>query len=220
MPAKPQPRRIPGALNIGCLPDAPGSLLRIRSILLRICALQGVRLGGAARRSHTGAVTRDRAEHRRISFLFDLFALGNRARGLLGQTMADAGLRPDEYAMYSAVLKAGPLTISELARMVGMPLTTVSDYVRSMTNRGHARRSRNPADSRSYLVSLTEDGVVAHRAARVSFADTINRIRKALAIPEQDLVRALRALDDAVRQVGEEPPGEDRRQQPAAGGRT
>jgi len=148
-----------------------------------------------------------------MSFLFSLFAVGHRVRALLGQTMADAGLRPDEYAIYSAVLRAGPLTISDLAQMVGMPLTTVSDYVRTMTTRGHAHRSRNPADSRSYLVSLTEDGAAAHGTAMAGFADAINRVRKALPVPEQDLVRALHALDDAVRQVLEELPAQDRRQQ-------
>jgi len=54
--------------------------------------------------------------------------------------MANAGLRSDEYAIYSAVFKVGPLTISELAPIVGMPLTTVSDYLQTMTSRGHARR--------------------------------------------------------------------------------
>ena len=170
-----------------------------------------------SRRGHTGAVTRASARDLRISFLFDLFAVSHRVRVLLGQTMAHAGLRPDEYAIYSAVLRAGPLTISELAEIAGMPLTTVSDYVRTMTTRGHAHRSRNPADSRSYLVSLTEDGASAHQAARVGFSDAINRIRKALPIPEQDLLQALRFLDDAVRQVQQElPPAEDRRQQRAA----
>ena len=52
--------------------------------------------------------------HRRISLLFDLFAVSNRVRVLLRQAMANAGLRPDEYAIYSAVFKVGPLTISEL----------------------------------------------------------------------------------------------------------
>lgn len=157
--------------------------------------------------------------HRRISFLFDLFAVGYRVRALLGQTMVGDGLRPDEYAMYSAVLKAGPLSISELAQVVGMPLTTVSDYVRTMTTRGHALRSRNPADSRSYLVSLTDNGVAAHRAAMVGFAEAINRVRQVLPIPEQDLVRVLQALDDAVRQVLEELAAQDRRQQRAVSGR-
>jgi MarR family transcriptional regulator, organic hydroperoxide resistance regulator len=155
---------------------------------------------------------------RQISFLFDVFAASHRVRALLGQTMADPGLRPDEYAMYSAVLKAGPLSISELAEVVGMPLTTVSDYVRGMTTCGHVLRSRNPADSRSSLVSLTEDGVAAHRAAMVGFAAAISRVRQALTIPEEELVRALQALDDAVRQVLAELATEDRRQRRAAGG--
>jgi DNA-binding MarR family transcriptional regulator len=165
------------------------------------------------------AVTHHVDQRRRISFLFDLFAAGHRVRALLGQTMADAGLRPDEYAIYSAVLKAGPLSITELAEVVGMPLTTVSDYVRTMTTRGHVLRTRNPADSRSSLVSLTEDGVAAHQAAMIGFAAAINRVRQTLPIPEQDLVRALQALDDAVRQVLVELAMDDRRQRHAAAGR-
>jgi MarR family transcriptional regulator, temperature-dependent positive regulator of motility len=167
----------------------------------------------------TGAVTLHSGQDRQLSFLFSLFVLSHRVRALLGHTMADAGLRSDEYAIYSAVLVTGPLTISQLAQMVGMPLTTVSDYVRAMATRGHAHRLKNPADSRSYLISLTEEGIAAHHAARVGFADAINRIRKALPIPEQELIRALQALDDAVRQVQQELPAEDLRQQRAADGR-
>jgi len=155
--------------------------------------------------------------HRRISLLFDLFAVSNRARVLLRQAMANADLRPDEYAIYSAVFKAGPLTISELAAVVGMPLTTVSDYVQTMTSRGHARRRGNPLDSRSVLVALTDDGLAAHHAARVSFAKVVNRLRRALPISEQEVIRALHALDDAISQVLAELAAEERHQrQPAA----
>jgi DNA-binding MarR family transcriptional regulator len=101
--------------------------------------------------------------------------------------------------------------------VVGMPLTTVSDYVQTMTSRGHARRWRNPVDSRSFLVALTDEGLAAHSAARVSFAKVINRLRRALPIPEQEVIRALHALDDAIGQVLAELAAEDRRQrQPAA----
>jgi len=131
--------------------------------------------------------------------------------------MANADLRPDDYAIYSAVFKAGPLTISELAAVVGMPLTTVSDYVQAMASRGHARRWENPLDSRSVLVTLTEEGLAAHQAARVSFAKVMNRLRRALPIPEQDVIRALHALDDAASQVLAEMAAEDRGQpKPAA----
>jgi DNA-binding MarR family transcriptional regulator len=156
--------------------------------------------------------------HRRISLLFDLFVVSNRVRVLLRQAMANVGMQPDEYAIYSAVFKVGPLTISELAAIVGMPLTTVSGYVQAMTSRGHARRWSNPSDSRSFLVALTDEGLAAHRAARVSFTKVINRLRRALPLPEQEVIRALHALDDAADHVLAELAAEDRRQrQPAAG---
>src|SRR5215475_2763649 len=146
--------------------------------------------------------------HRRISLLFDLFAVSNRVRVLLRQAMANAELRPDDYAIYSAVFKAGPLTISELAAVVGMPLTTVSDYVQAI-------------DSRSVLVTLTDEGLAAHHAARVSFAKVMNRLRRALPIPEQDVIRALHALDDAASQVLAELAAEERGQhKPAAAAAT
>jgi DNA-binding MarR family transcriptional regulator len=149
--------------------------------------------------------------HRQISLLFDLFAVSNRVRVLLRQAMANAGLRPDEYAIYSAVFKVGPLTVSELAAVVGMPLTTVSDYVQTMTSRGHARRWENPIDRRSVLVALTDEGQAAHGVARVSFAKVINRLQRALPLPEQEVIRALHALDDAVGQVLTELAAEDSR---------
>jgi DNA-binding MarR family transcriptional regulator len=174
-------------------------------------------IGAPTLTEHTRPIPRQADRHRRISLLFDLFAVSNRVRVLLRQAMANAGLRPDEYAIYSAVFKVGPLTISDLAAVVGMPLTTVSDYVQTMTSRGHARRWGNPTDSRSFLVALTDEGLAAHGAARVSFAKVISRLRRTLPLPEQEVIRALHALDDAVGQVLAELAAEDRRQrQPAA----
>src|SRR5215469_5693450 len=154
--------------------------------------------------------------HRRISLLFDLFAVSNRVRVLLRQAMANAGLRPDEYAIYSAVFKAGPQA-GVGHRLAEQDANAVSDYVQTMSSRGHARRWGNPIDSRSVLVALTDEGLAAHRAARVSFAKVSNRLRQALPLPEQEVIRALHALDDAVGQLLAELGTEERRQrQPAA----
>ena len=43
---------------------------------------------------------------RQLSVLFDVFALGQQVRTLLTTAMAGCGLRPDEYAAYSAVFEA------------------------------------------------------------------------------------------------------------------
>lgn len=156
---------------------------------------------------HTGDVA-PRSD--RMTFLFDFFVANARLRSLLGQTMSEAGLRADEYAVYSAVAKDGPVSITALARTLGMPLATTSDYVRTMTSRGHARRYRNPDDSRSFLVVPTDAGRAAHRTARISFGDTMRRLRAALDLPEEDLVRALDALTAAIRTVQEDLAEEER----------
>ena len=146
------------------------------------------------RNGNTGGVPR-------LSLLFELFVVNSGVRTLLGRTMADAGLRPDEYALYSAVVVAQPVSVTDLCRSVGMPLTTVSDYVRTMTARGHVARTPNPADSRSVLLSLTPSGRAAHTRARASFDDTMARISAALTVPPAEVSRALTALDEAVRAV-------------------
>ncbi|HZB51963.1 MAG TPA: hypothetical protein VE547_22950, partial [Mycobacteriales bacterium] len=47
-------------------------------------------------------------------------------------------------------------------------------------------------------------GLATHRAAQVVFHDVLGRLRAALPVPEEDLVRALDAMGAAVRTVQEE----------------
>lgn len=100
-----------------------------------------------------------------LSILFDVFALGQRVRTLLRTAMGDAGLRPDEYAAYSVVFEDGPVTMTELSRQLGMPLTTAADYARTMVQRRHARRDPHPSDQRATVLTLTPSGLRAHRRA-------------------------------------------------------
>ena len=95
---------------------------------------------------------------RDISLLFDVFVLHQRVRSLLARALSGTGLRSDEYAVYSVLFERGPLTPTQLAARLAMPVTTTLDYLRVMLRRGHVRRARNPADGRSYTVSLTVEG--------------------------------------------------------------
>jgi DNA-binding MarR family transcriptional regulator len=67
------------------------------------------------------------------------------------------------------VFEAGPLTQTDLADRLGMAVTTVADYVRTMVERGHLRKRPHPADQRAALLSLTPEGIRAHRRASRSF---------------------------------------------------
>ena len=98
---------------------------------------------------------------RRTSLLFDVFVLGQRTRTLVNEAMHDAGLRPDEYAAYSVVFEMQPVTLTEMADQLAMPLTTVAEYVQAMTERGHLRKRPDPDDQRARLLTLTPAGIGA-----------------------------------------------------------
>lgn len=106
---------------------------------------------------------------RQTSLLFDVFVLGQRTRALLNEAMLDAGLRPDEYAAYSVVFEMQTITLTEMAGQLAMPVTTVAEYVRAMTERGHLRKKPDPDDQRARLLSLTPAGLRTHRQASQSF---------------------------------------------------
>src|SRR3979409_1961470 len=120
---------------------------------------------------------------RQISLLFDVFVLNQRLRSLLTRVLADTGLRPDEYAVYSVLFELGPLTPTEMAARMSMPLTTVLDYVRTMRDRGHAARTRHPRDSRSYHVALTPAGLAAQRHAGRAWNEAALPLEDALTVP-------------------------------------
>jgi DNA-binding MarR family transcriptional regulator len=122
---------------------------------------------------------------RQTSLLFDVFVLGLRTRALVNDAMRDAGLRPDEYAAYSVIFEMQSITLTEMANLLAMPLTTVAEYVRAMTERGHLRRKPHPTDQRARLLALTPSGLRAHRQASRSFERA-----------HQALLRELGSLDE------------------------
>lgn len=134
---------------------------------------------------------------RNISLLFDLFVVNQRLRRLLTLALADVALRADEYAVYSLLFEQGPLTATEMARRMGMPLTTALDYLRAMEGRGHLRRDPHPRDGRAQQLSLTLAGTAEHRRTNAAWEVMRVRLERSLSLPARDIRRALQALDDA-----------------------
>jgi DNA-binding MarR family transcriptional regulator len=130
----------------------------------------------------------------RLSLLFELFATEQRVRTLVDRAMTDAALRADEYAVYSVLFDEGPQTPSDLARRVGMPPTTMSHFVRSLLQRGHAVREVVAVDRRSFRLALTDEGLRAHAAAGRAFREADRRFMAALAIDEGAARETLTAI--------------------------
>ena len=84
-----------------------------------------------------------------LSALFDVFVLAQAVQELLADAFAGAPLTPEEYAVYSQLFMNPRCTLSELAPALAAPLTTVSDWVRTLDQRGHITREVRPDDRRS-----------------------------------------------------------------------
>jgi len=63
--------------------------------------------------------------------------------------------------------------------------------------RGHVRRAKNPTDGRSYTVSLTIEGLSAHRRTNAQWNVAVRRLEDSLSMPVPQVRAALQALDDA-----------------------
>ena len=131
------------------------------------------------------------------SLLFDVFVLSQRTRALVEAAMQDAGLRPDEYAAYSVVFEMGPITLTGMARELGMPVTTVADYVRAMVSRGHLRKKAHESDRRASTLSLTPSGLRAHRRASRSFERAHQGLIGALPLDEAQARATIQTVAEA-----------------------
>jgi DNA-binding MarR family transcriptional regulator len=142
------------------------------------------------------------AKRAEISLLFDFFVTSQRLRRVLTDWLAEAGMRPDEYAVYSLLFERGPLTATQMADFLGMPLTTVLDYGKAMIAAGHVVRTSHPFDGRALELSLNRSGIAAHRRAHEHWEVIRKRIERNLSVPVDQVRRSLAALDDSAEQAG------------------
>lgn len=136
--------------------------------------------------------------------LFDVWLVSRAATAAIDAAVLAAGLTADEFAVYS-VLRAGPLTPTELAEWMAAPLTTVSSYVKRFESRGHVTRTANPDDRRSYQLSLTATGARAHQDAGARFLPVLESVETALGRSSPAVRRALKALRRAVLEAQSRP---------------
>ncbi|HET8652226.1 MAG TPA: MarR family transcriptional regulator [Gaiellaceae bacterium] len=130
--------------------------------------------------------------------LLDLATTGTVARTLLQEYMegSEAG---DDFLLYTLLAVGGEPSPTSLAQRMGVPLTTVSDRLNRLVERGHAERIKNPLDGRSALFRLTDEGWKAYRAVQPQFGELLTNVIERLAMPVEDVRRGLQALEDALR---------------------
>jgi len=103
------------------------------------------------------------------TILFEVFWTQQKRKRLIEVALAGVDLPPEDYPFYVTIGADGPLTPTRMAEILDTPLSTVVFRVRRLERRGHAERIDNPADGRSFLVSLTPEGRSLLNKARPSF---------------------------------------------------
>lgn len=143
---------------------------------------------------------------RRISLPFQIFRTSELNAKLVSRALAPTGLRGDDFAVYS-YLFYGPMTLTELADGTGMPLTTVSGYVKRFEDRGHITREPNPDDGRSHLLSLSPSGRVWLLDAVEVFRKTSSHLNATLdaeGVDAEEMIDQLERVQDLIAQTLDE----------------
>jgi len=95
---------------------------------------------------------------RRLSLLLLLVAANQRMVRLVERELSADGVDHAHYGTLSMLGAFGPLRLTEVARELGVPLTTASDVVRRLEGQGLVLRRQNPEDGRSFLFELSASG--------------------------------------------------------------
>jgi DNA-binding MarR family transcriptional regulator len=106
-------------------------------------------------------------------------------------------VRPAHAPAFQALTTLGRPTVSSMAAAAGVTKQHMSQLVRELEDLGYLTRAAAPGDARTKVVSLTDRGVAAVRAAASATVSTEVRWRQELGPSAMDaLVRALRRIAD------------------------
>jgi DNA-binding MarR family transcriptional regulator len=132
------------------------------------------------------------------TILLELSTVAGLIRTLVDQALAGFVARED-FLTYSLLAVFGDASPTQLATHEGVPLTTVSDRLNRLVERGHAERVPNPSDGRSSLFRLTEDGWAEFWAAQPRFREALDGVHERLELPVDEIRRAVEAVERALR---------------------
>lgn len=144
---------------------------------------------------------RSRHPERPRPLLLDIWAASQLVAEVLDRKLMDAGLDPYGWATLSVIGAFGPVTPSDVAWRTGRPLTTTSDLIRRLVERGEVERLPNPDDGRSQLLQLTKKGDAVWRAGWPAIDTTLQDIAANLERPLDEVHDAIEDLVSALREA-------------------
>ncbi|MDN8549014.1 MarR family transcriptional regulator [Microbacterium sp. NM3R9] len=108
------------------------------------------------------------------------------------------GLMPGSYKVFTTIARRGESTLSALAEALHSDKGQISRAVRELEELGLVRRTPDPADGRSSLLSPTPDGLERLRAVRAPRENSLLAALESWQVDDiRELTRLLHALSAA-----------------------
>lgn len=133
---------------------------------------------------------------KRLTLLYQLYLVSQASRGLVKRSLAGSGMTGEEYALSSYLYANGARTLSQGARGLGLPLTTLATLLHGPIERGEIARHPHPRDRRARLLSLTDAGRARLEAAMPAFAAGYRAILAELEAQGADVEALFAALEE------------------------
>ena len=130
------------------------------------------------------------------NLLLDLHILDQRIGHLVETALTGTGITPAEFAVYSQ-LGIAAMTPRQLSQRLGVKRSTLTGHLAALDRRGHASRTANPSDARSYRIELTDAGRARLETCRAAFRRALARFHDALGQDPGRIRAVLADLDTA-----------------------
>jgi len=126
---------------------------------------------------------------------FLLSRVGTAVQAGFKEVLGRWGIRPQQFAILSALSVAGSASQQDLCRVLGIDSGNMVELVDTLEALGFAERGRDPRDRRRYLLAITPEGEATFAAMREEVGLYTDRFLEPLSQDEQAaLVSALAKL--------------------------
>ena len=138
---------------------------------------------------------------KRLSLLYELFLTTQSAHRYMRASLRATDIDGQAFAVYSYLFANGPRTLSQAARDLGFPLTTLATMLAPRFADGDLERRPHPRDRRARLIALTDAGRARRERAVPGFAAAYRSLLDILAadgVDPESIFTALAALKSAI----------------------
>jgi DNA-binding MarR family transcriptional regulator len=129
------------------------------------------------------------------------FVVAQLSGALIARVVEGSEVTAPEYALTSWLNVVGSATPTELSRALGISPTTVSAMVDRLVRKRQLRRVRHPGDGRSYVLEPTAKGKATNARNAQRFERAMRSVREQLDGDPEEILEALRRLEDALRKA-------------------